>query len=205
MRLAIVSGEALRRHIPDLARLRIAVFREYPYLYDGTEAYEADYLATYTASGQAMAVLAVDGEQVVGASTGIPLAAEDEAFRTPFEALGIAPASVFYCGESVLLPAWRGQGLYREFFTRREAWARALPGVTRIGFCAVQRPETHPLRPADWEPLDAVWRHFGYAPDERLSTTYAWKDIDQPDTTARPMQFWMKQLDPPDAGGRRQA
>jgi GNAT superfamily N-acetyltransferase len=205
VRLAIVSGEALRRHIPDLARLRIAVFREYPYLYDGTEAYEADYLATYTASGQAMAVLAVDGEQVVGASTGIPLAAEDEAFRTPFEALGIAPASVFYCGESVLLPAWRGQGLYREFFTRREAWARALPGVTRIGFCAVQRPETHPLCPADWEPLDAVWRHFGYAPDERLSTTYSWKDIDQPDTTAHPMQFWMKQLDPPDAGGRRQA
>ena len=203
MRLATVTGEALRRHIPDLARLRIAVFREYPYLYDGTEAYEATYLATYTASGEAMAVLAFEGGQVVGASTGIPLAAEGEDFRRPFEALGIPPDSVFYCGESVLLPAWRGQGLYREFFARREAWARSLAGIARIGFCAVERPARHPLRPADWEPLDPVWRHFGYAPDERLATTYAWKDIDQPETTAHRMQFWMKQLDQPAPGGRR--
>lgn len=205
MRLATVTGEALARHIPDLARLRIAVFREYPYLYDGSEAYEATYLATYTASGQAMAVLAFEGEAVVGASTGIPLLAEDEAFRAPFERHGIAPASVFYCGESVLLPAWRGKGIYRAFFARREAHARALAGITRIGFCAVQRPPEHPLRPAGWEPLDPVWRHFGYSPDERLATTYAWKDIDQPGTTAHPMQFWMKQLDPPETGGRRQA
>ena len=205
MKLATVTGEALRRHIPDLARLRIAVFREYPYLYDGSEAYESRYLATYTASGRAMAVLAYDGEQVVGASTGIPLLAEDDAFRAPFERLGIPPSSVFYCGESVLLPAWRGKGIYREFFSRREAYAQALAGIRRIGFCAVTRPADHPLRPADWEPLDAVWRHFGYAPDERLATTYAWKDIDQTETTSHPMQFWMKQLDPPAPGGRRQA
>lgn len=192
--LRTVSGEALRARVGDLARLRIAVFREYPYLYDGTEAYEAAYLQTYTASDAAIAVLAFDGEAVVGASTGIPLAAEDEAFRRPFEALGIDPGTVFYCGESVLLPTWRGRGLYRAFFEGREAHARSLPGIGRMAFCAVERPAEHPLRPQGWQSLEPVWRHFGYAPEPRLRTHYTWKDIDQPGDTAHPMQFWLKAL-----------
>ena len=190
-----VTGAALAAHIPALARLRITVFRDYPYLYDGSEAYEAEYLRTYTAAAQAMAVIARDGETVVGASTGLPLANESEAFRRPFEALGIDPATVFYCGESVLLPAWRGRGIYRAFFDGREAFARALGGMRFISFCGVLRPEDHALRPAGWTPLDPVWRHFGYAPEPRLQTTYDWKDIDQAASSAHPMQFWIKALD----------
>jgi len=194
MQLETVVGDALAQYIPDLARLRMTVFREYPYLYDGSEAYEADYLRTYTASGKAIAVLARDGDAIVGASTGIPLAAETEAFVRPFEALDLAPATVFYCGESVLLPAWRGRGIYRAFFEAREAYARGLGGMSWISFCGVVRPENHPLRPQHWEPLDAVWRHFGYSPEPKLRTSYAWKDIDQPASTEHPMQFWLKAL-----------
>lgn len=190
-----VIGAALARYIPDLARLRITVFREYPYLYDGSEAYEATYLRTYTAAPQAMAVIARDGDTVVGASTGVPLASEDASFRAPFEALGIDPATVFYCGESVLLPAWRGRGIYRAFFDGREAFARALGGMQTMAFCGVVRPGDHPLRPDGWVPLDPVWRHFGYAPEPRLQTTYDWKDIDQAASTAHPMLFWIKPLD----------
>jgi GNAT superfamily N-acetyltransferase len=172
----------------------MSVFREYPYLYDGSEAYEAEYLRTYTASGKAIAVLARDGDTIVGASTGIPLAAETEAFVRPFEALGLDPATVFYCGESVLLPGWRGRGVYRAFFEAREAYARGLGGMSWMSFCGVVRPENHPLRPPQWEPLDAVWRRFGYAPEPKLRTNYAWKDIDQPASTEHPMQFWLKPL-----------
>jgi len=194
MQLETVIGDALAGYIPHIARLRMTVFREYPYLYDGSEAYEAEYLRTYTASGEAVAVLARDGDAIVGASTGIPLAAETEAFVRPFEALGLDPATVFYCGESVLLPAWRGRGIYRAFFEAREAYARGLGGISWISFCGVVRPENHPLRPALWEPLDAVWRHFGYAPEPKLRTNCAWKDIDQPASTEHPMQFWLKPL-----------
>ena len=34
------SGAALEQYIPDLARLRIEVFRDFPYLYDGDYDYE---------------------------------------------------------------------------------------------------------------------------------------------------------------------
>jgi GNAT superfamily N-acetyltransferase len=194
MQLETVVGDDLAKYIPDLARLRLTVFREYPYLYDGSEAYEAEHLRAYTSSGEAIAVLARDGDAIVGASTGIPLAAESEAFVRPFKALGLDPATVFYCGESVLLPAWRGRGIYRGFFEAREAYARELGGMSWISFCGVVRPENHPLRPALWEPLDAVWRHFGYAPEPKLQTSYAWKDIDQPASSEHPMQFWLKPL-----------
>ena len=190
-----VTGAALAARIPALAQLRITVFRDYPYLYDGSEAYEAEYLRTYTSAAHAMAVIAREGDTVVGASTGVPLASEDEAFRRPFAALGIDPATVFYCGESVLLPPWRGRGLYRAFFDGREAFARSLGGIRLMAFCGVVRPENHPLRPAEWGPLDPVWRHFGYAPEPRLHTTYVWKDVDQTESSAHTMQFWIKHLD----------
>lgn len=44
-----IEGEALRRAIPDLAALRIGIFAEYPYLYDGSFEYEARYLRKSTA------------------------------------------------------------------------------------------------------------------------------------------------------------
>ena len=56
-----------------------------------------------------MVVLARAGGDVVGASTGIPLAQDSAEFQAPFPGRGIDPSRVFYCGESVLLPAYRGR------------------------------------------------------------------------------------------------
>ena len=104
MEIRTVAGDELVAAIPALARLRMTVFRDYPYLYDGSEAYETGYLRTYASCDAAMAVLACEGEAIVGASTGIPMAHETAAFREPFARLGLDPARIFYCGESVLLP-----------------------------------------------------------------------------------------------------
>ncbi|WP_221794032.1 GNAT family N-acetyltransferase [Oceanobacter mangrovi] len=197
--LQTVSGRELDAYVNDLARLRIQIFRDYPYLYDGSEAYEQDYLQTYLASGNAMAVLALDhnlpaGQQVVGASTGVPMADENDEFRVPFEAAGINTERLFYCGESVLLPKYRGQGIYKGFFAGREAYVRSLGGFETICFCGVVRPANHPLKPADYVPLDDIWRHFGYAPRPDLQASYPWKDIDQQTATEHPMMFWLKPL-----------
>lgn len=191
-----ITGADLAPYIPDLARLRIQIFREYPYLYDGNEDYENTYLQTYIQSEQAMAVLAIDDatQKVIGASTGVPMAQEEPAFKQPFLQAGFNPELIFYCGESVLLPEYRGQGIYQHFFRERERYARSLKGLTHICFCGVVRPAGHPLKPADYQPLDAVWQHFGYQPRADLMTEYAWKDIDQATETDHPMMFWIKTL-----------
>ena len=75
LRLETLTGDAILPHLPALARLRIAVFRDWPYLYDGDEGYERDYLATYARAPGAAVVIAFAGAEPVGASTCLPLLA----------------------------------------------------------------------------------------------------------------------------------
>ena len=90
IRVITCVGAAVAPYVDDLARLRIEVFRDYPYLYEGDSAYERRYLQAYAASPRSVFVLAMDGARVVGASTGIPLADDGEAFHQPFLQHGIA-------------------------------------------------------------------------------------------------------------------
>src|SRR5580692_4127614 len=101
--VAIEQGAALTPLLPDLARLRVTVFRAWPYLYDGSEAYEAQYLRTYVRAPGAGVAVARDGAAAVGASTCLPMTEASEAVRSPFVAAGLDPVDFFYFGESVLL------------------------------------------------------------------------------------------------------
>ena len=56
-------GEEIKAVLPDLARLRIIVFRDWPYLYDGTLEYEQEYLAKLAAAKGAVCVVARDGDR----------------------------------------------------------------------------------------------------------------------------------------------
>ena len=126
--------------------------------------------------------------------TGLPLAHEPAALTRPFAEQGIAVEHVFYFGESVLLHSYRGQGVGVRFFQEREAHARALGGYRWAAFCGVVRPLDHPRRPADFVPLDAFWRRRGYAPVPGLIGTIGWRDLDETEESAKPMQFWVKRL-----------
>lgn len=186
------SGADLERHLGDLARLRIEVFREFPYLYDGSLDYEREYLRTYAGVVGSVIVLALDGGKVVGASTGLPMAAETDAVKAPFLRHGYDPARVFYFGESVLMKGYRGQGIGVRFFLEREAHARWLGRFDWTCFCAVERAADHPRRPADYEPLDAFWRRRGYDRHPELRTTFSWKELDEERESEKPMVFWLK-------------
>jgi len=193
-----VSGAGLGQYIAELARLRIRVFREFPYLYDGDPAYEERYLQTYLNAERSLMVLAVDSSQtdqpVIGASSALSLEDETEEVQRPFILAGMNPAEIFYCGESVLLPQYRGQGAGVEFFNRREAHARALGGFKTICFCAVDRPHNHPRRPDDYVPLDEFWQKRGYRKAPQLHTTFSWQDLDENSESEKPMIFWTKDL-----------
>lgn len=186
------SGAALNDYLDDVARLRIEVFRDFPYLYDGTMDYERKYLQTYVRCPQAVVVVAFAGAEVVGASTAIPLRFEEDNFKQPFIDAGFDPADVFYCAESVLRRDYRGHGLGVRFFDEREAHARELGGFRHYAFCSVVRPADHPLRPPGYEPLDRFWLKRGYQKHPGLAAQYVWKDIDQPAETSKTLEFWLK-------------
>lgn len=188
-----LAGAELEGALTALAELRIAVFAEWPYLYDGTLEYERDYVREFAAEPGSVLVAALRGSRVVGAATASPMMGQKPEFRAPFEELGHDTSRLFYFGESVLLPAFRGQGIGHRFFDEREAAAREA-GASHATFCAVVRPEDHPQRPEDYRPLDAFWQGRGYEPVEGLTTSFAWKDRGEAEESEHPMQFWMRAL-----------
>lgn len=188
------TGADATPYFGDLARLRIEVFRAFPYLYDGDADYERRYLATYANAPDSVFVLAFDDGRAVGASTGMPLAQEVEALQLPWIPAGIDPESVFYFGESVLLPAYRGQGIGHRFFDEREAFARRLGGSTWTSFCAVDRDDDHPQRPPDYRPLHAFWRARGYQPHGDLACRMAWKEVGSDTETDHRLSVWSRPI-----------
>jgi GNAT superfamily N-acetyltransferase len=192
IRIERCSGAALQQYIPELARLRIEVFRDFPYLYDGDYDYEKKYLQTYIDTPESVIVLAFDGDKVVGASTAIPMKYETDQLKKPFLEHGYNLEDVFYCSESVLNKDYRGLGLGVRFFEQREAHAEDLGGFKTITFCCVERPLDHPRRPANYVPLDKFWNKRGYFKHPELNTTYSWKDLDETEETPKPMTFWLK-------------
>ena len=193
LRVEPLTGARLQAHLPDVARLRIEVFRAYPYLYDGDADYERQYIAAFAASPQAVIVAAFDGDEVVGASTAAPLSAQVDDVTAPFREKGDDLSAYFYFGESVLRPRYRGQGIGVRFFDVREAHARA-SGARYAAFCAVVRPADHPARPIGYEALDAFWGKRGYAVQPGLICSMSWKEIGATEESPKQMQFWLKRL-----------
>jgi len=187
-----LHGAALEPWLDKLGALRIAVFREYPYLYDGTLEYERDYLQTYVKSAGSLVVLVTDDDtNVLGATTCLPLKDEGPEFQQPFVKHGYVIDEVCYFGESILLAPLRGRGIGKEFFKRREAHAQKL-GVKWTAFCAVDRANDHPQKPAGYRPLSEFWEAQGYERRPELQASFVWKEINEAAESPKTLTFWLK-------------
>jgi GNAT superfamily N-acetyltransferase len=185
------TQKEIAAYLDDLAQLRISVFREYPYLYDGSLGYEKEYLQTFVNAENGIVVAAFDDDKVVGMSTGLPLAQEPAAVIGQWETEDLA--SIFYFSESVLDRNYRGQGIGVQFFQAREDWARKL-GFTQAVFCGVVRPDDHPLKPAGYLPLDQFWQKRGFAKKEGYFAEMSWLDRGDAEETTKALQYWWKAL-----------
>jgi len=180
LRTETLRGAALRPWLPALSRLRVAVFRDWPYLYEGDPRWEEEYLAAYADRPDAAAILAFatgeQGEEVIGAATCQPMAETHEEVREAFARAGLDPAEFCYFGESVLLAPWRGQGIGLRFFEGREAHALAL-GLRRAAFVGVRRDPADPRRPAGQVPLDGFWARRGYRHHPGIVVRMNWPEV----------------------------
>lgn len=188
-----LKGRAILPFIPDLAKLRIEIFRDYPYLYEGNLTYETNYLNTYVSCAESIMVVVLDQNQLVGASTAIPLKFETNEFKQPFIEHGMQIDDIFYLGESVILPHYRGKNIYRHFFRERELAAKEY-GCHVTTFCAVERPDNHPKRPPNYMSLDQVWTYFGYHKHPELRAYLEWQEVGEKNLTQKPLIFWLKNL-----------
>jgi len=193
IRISKLTGENLKSRLDDLGKLRIEIFRAWPYLYKGSLAYERQYLPRYAEAKTGTMIVAEDEGRIVGASTALGLDEEDENVQEPFQKSGLDVNRIFYFGESVLLPPYRGQGIGVRFFEEREAAARG-HGYAHAAFCSVVRPDDHPARPKNYVPLDEFWKKRGYRKRPELIAQFSWRDIGERAESDKPMIFWMKTL-----------
>jgi len=191
LRIERLAGPGLQALLPDLARLRIEVFRGWPYLYDGDPEAEARHLAEFAASPGATMVVARNGDLAVGAATCQPMTEAAAAVQAPFRAAGMDLSRLCYFGESVLSRIWRGQGVGVAFFAERLAAAREA-GLTTAAFCAVRRDPADPRRPADHTPLDAFWRKRGFAPAPGLAVAMSWREVGAEAEVPQRLDVWLR-------------
>ncbi|NBB29848.1 GNAT family N-acetyltransferase [Cellulophaga sp. BC115SP] len=186
-------GKEIESAFVDLAKLRIEVFHDYPYLYEGTLDYELEYLKTYANSEKGFLFAVYDQGKMVGATTAIPLVDETEEVQIPFIEQGFSLDNIFYFGESILLKSHRGIGLGHRFFDERETFAQG-NGFQIATFCSVDRGENHPLKPSEYRPNDVFWTKRGYTPQPHLVCEMSWLDIGETQSTRKPLRFWLKNL-----------
>jgi len=189
----LLTGTAIAGVLDDLATLRLEIFPEYPYLYQGRREDELKYLGTYAEAPDACVILAYDGNTIVGAATGMPLIHEDAQMLDAFAGTAFPLNEAYYVGELLFRPAYRNCGLGRKLLDRLESHVRSLGRYRRLTCATVERPDDHPLRPRDYIPITRFLARTGFVRLSGVTTSFMWREIDGVKRD-HPMQFWNKAL-----------
>ncbi len=147
IREQLLTGAVIAEKLDDLATLRLDIFLEYPYLYQGRREDELAYLYTYAEKPEACVILAYDGPAVIGAATGMPLIHEDTQLLEAFADTAYSLNEIYYVGELLFRPAYRNSGLGQKLLAQMESHVLSLGRYHKLTCATVERPAS-PLAPA---------------------------------------------------------
>lgn len=187
----LLTGAGIADSLNDLATLRLDIFEEYPYLYQGRVEDELKYLSTYAEAPDACFILAYDGPAVIGAATGMPLIHEDAQMRDAFAGTALPLGEIYYVGELLFRPAYRNSALGQKLLARLESHIRSLGRYRQLTCATVERPDDHHLRPRDYIPITRFLARTGFVRLPGVTTHFTWLEIDGVKRD-HPMQFWIK-------------
>lgn len=189
----LLTGAAMAGCLDVLATLRLEIFREYPYLYDGRRDNELAYLQTYAQAPDGCVILVHDADAVVGAVTGMPFIHEGVEMLAAFSGSGLAVDDLYYVGELLLFPAYRARRLGVQLLAHLEEHVCSLGRYRRLACVTVARPDDHPCRPEGFVPITRFMARTGFVSLPGVTTHFAWHETDGIRRNHR-MQFWIKEL-----------
>lgn len=192
--IKILVGSQMEEIVPFWAHIRLTFFNEYPYLYDGTLEASHAYCREVMSYKDAAAIVAYSNNEPIGILTGTSMASYSQHFGEPdaFRAMGIDPNTLYYFGDVIILPEYRGNGLTRCLFQGLESWIVAHGYVS--GCFVTESHASHPLKPLGYRELDSLWVALGYR-KTHINAQYEWNTI-QPAGPSRKqehvMPYWVK-------------
>jgi hypothetical protein len=189
------TGSEIKTVLDDFAQLRITVFAEFPYLYEGNIEYEKEYIQTYCQSERSFFFGIYLQNKLIGATTCLPLSDETDNIQRPFIEAKMDLNQVFYFGESIILKKFRGQGFGNLFFDERERFAAQFSEIKFTTFCAVERPNSHPLKPENFRSNDLFWSKWKYIKRLELSCEMKWLDKNESEESTKKLTFWTKSIE----------
>ncbi|MDY0217456.1 MAG: GNAT family N-acetyltransferase [Bacteroidales bacterium] len=192
MEIKVVSAQEIESYIDIIANLRITIFKEYPYLYDGDYTYEQKYLKKFLETPDSLICVAYDENQIVGAITALPLKYEDELIKKPFLNQGISMDTVYYYSEALILQEYRKKGIGIKMFKMAEEKIISMGKYTFFTFAAIERNENHPQKPKDYQSPYPFFGKIGFQQRRDLVCQMSWKEIDQTQESIKSLYFWTK-------------
>ena len=197
-KIKILQGTQLTLLDTFIAKQRLAVFKEYPYLYRGTFSEEYAYLGWFLKLPHTAVAVAYRQDEPVGFLTGTSFTDFDEHFEGTidlFKKAGFDHTLYYYFGEVIILPEYRGLGLSKQLFAAMENYVRTKTSFSKACFVCEEH-EQHPLKPKDYKELSVLWLRFGYKKTD-LPVYFNWPTIQQNGQTKEQehvMNYWIKNL-----------
>jgi len=185
-----LSGKDAQSYTEQIAQLRITMFRKYPYLYDGDMKNEESYLQTYWKSQKSTFLLLFNSEdEIVGLSSSRPLDEEMPEVKKPFLNTEIDLSKCLYIGETLIKEKYQGMQIldqmvkYYKEMVPKQAYECVL-------FMTVLREDNHPAKPDNYQPLDEIWKHYGFEVMKGKKIFLNWKRIDTQNEEENTLIVW---------------
>lgn len=195
IRMEVVQGEAIHAYVKDITDLSLIIYREYPYLYEGTEEEYLPHIQHY-AQPESVACLLFDNEKTIGVAIGLPLKAMRDNYKRPLlnSDVYINIDSVFYLGEILLLPEYRGRGLGKQMYLKFEEMVRKKENFKSICLSKISELESHPRMPAQYKSLDTFWAKLGFKRLNNVHFSVVWLNVGDQEESSHKMVYWIKTL-----------
>lgn len=184
--IEVYRGAEINAVLNDLAALRIRIFREYPYRYEGKMDYEQKYLQYYGADKDGLVVLLRNADgTAIGAATGLPARG-----NWSDDSLKVFGNDAYYWGEFILDRNYRGKGCGSRLYKAMSAEISKL-GYTTIGIYMIVTSPDDPARPADYLDMSDFARNHGFT--KIPGATEEWEWVPLGETVAKPhtLQAWI--------------
>ncbi len=188
VQVILCQNAAIEPYIDDIARLRIEIFREYPYLYEGDYPTEANYLRKFVDVRDTMAVLLEDDGAIAGALTGLPLRCEDpQTILAPWAGEDIERH--YYFSDALLLPAYRGHGYSTLLIDAAYRALREMGRYDTITLASIERTGVEP--PGGYRSVTELWQKLGFTATDKVCMI-PWLDTGDDTASEKPLRFWMR-------------
>ena len=189
----LLTSSNIESCLEPLAALRLEIFREYPYLYEGLREDELCYLKSYVAAPDACVILSQESGTIEGAVTGMPLIHEDAQMLSAFTENSLDVEGFYYVGELLLYQAFRNRGLGSKLLGQMEAHIRSLGKYCKLTCATLERPDDNPARPLESTPITRFLAHSCFVMLPGVTTQFPWRETDGV-KREHLMQFWVKEL-----------